>query len=248
MKYIVANWKQHKTEEEAVAWLHDIKESAPSVPAHIVVAAPFPLLPVMRETIDMLELPIGLAAQDISAYPDGAYTGEVGVQQLKYLVDSVIIGHSERRMYFGDTNTIVAQKVAQALDGNLRCFVCIADQITSEGRVPQEAVDVNDGWFEAHITSILEHVSREARENIMLVYEPISAISTFGGKPLTAEQCAESLERVSSIAGTDIPVLYGGSVNAENIRTYWHLVEVAGAMPGNASLSAQDFAALLHNL
>lgn len=250
MKYIVANWKQHKTEQDAAQWLHELKDAILALPqdVHIVAAAPYPLLPVMRETIDMLELPIGLAAQDISAFPDGAYTGEVGGAQLQYLIDSVIIGHSERRMYFGDDNQTVAEKVAHACEFGLTCFVCVADQITAIGSVPKEPLSVETDWFIQHVQSVFEKISADNKKNVVLVYEPITAISTFGGKPLTQEECATALQKVQSIAGLDVPIMYGGSVSATNMAMYWPLEEVAGVMPGNASLTTEDFAALLSKI
>lgn len=247
MKYVVANWKQHKTEQDAAHWLHELKAAIVALPqdVHVVVAAPYPLLPVMRETIDMIELPIGLAAQDVSAYPDGAYTGEVGGAQLQYLIDSVIIGHSERRMYFGDDNQTVAEKVARACEFGLTCFVCVADQITQTGSVPKEPLTVESDWFTQHVESAFEKISADNKKNIVLVYEPISAISTFGGQPLTKDECAAALQNVQQLAGIDVPVMYGGSVSADNVLEYWGLQEVAGIMPGNASLAPEDFIALL---
>jgi len=250
MKYIVANWKQHKTEQDAAQWLHELKDTLTVLPEElsVVITAPYPLLPVMRETIDMLELPIGLAAQDISAFPDGAYTGEVGGAQLQYLIDGVVIGHSERRMYFGDDNQTVAEKVARACEFGLTCFVCVADQITVTGSVPKEPLTVEHDWFAQHITSVFEKIAPENKQNIVLVYEPITAISTFGGKPLTQEECATALQKVQHIAGPEVPIMYGGSVSAANVEDYWPLSEVSGIMPGNASLAPEDFAALLSKI
>lgn len=250
MKYIVANWKQHKTEHEAVHWLHELEKPLASLPedVRVVIAAPFPLLPVMRETIDMIELPVGLAAQDISAYPDGAYTGEVGGSQLQYLIDSVIIGHSERRMYFAEDNQTVSQKVARACEFGLTCFVCAADQITQTGTVPQEKLQVEPDWFIQHVQSIFGGLSEDDKEKVVLVYEPISAISTFGGEPLTQEECVAALQNVQKIAGAEVPIMYGGSVSADNVLNYWPLNEVAGIMPGNASLAPEDFSTLLSQI
>jgi triosephosphate isomerase len=249
MRYIVANWKQFKTSEEAVAWLEAFNQAKAVIPDQttIVVAAAFVLLPTLRKYIDDHRLPIELAAQDLSPKDEGAFTGEVGAKQLKEYVQHVIIGHSERRMYFGETNQFVALKVRQALDQGLHAFVCIADQVYEDGRVPREKIEVKEAWFTQQITTIFEGIDPTRRNRVTLVYEPISAISTFGGQPLTGTQAVEAINAIKEIVAHKNEVMYGGSVNPANIREYWPFPEVAGVMPGGASLAVQEFLNVLNN-
>ena len=247
MKYVVANWKQNKSIKEAFYWLEAYKESNPSLPSEVsvVIAPPFTLLAQMRWFVQTKDIPVLLAAQDISAHEDGAFTGEVGVAQLSDYIDAVIIGHSERRMYFGENNTSVAQKVAQTIENDLHAFVCIADQVTADGQVPSEKIDVEKSWYQEQITSVFSQISESNYHNVTLVYEPISAISTFGGVPLTADQTVTAIKDIQSLVSEDVAVMYGGSVTADNIATYWPLDGVSGVMPGGASLKTNDFLAII---
>ena len=248
MKYIVANWKQHKNEHEAVYWLQQVHPAASQHAADIavIVAAPYTLLPVMRERIDISSLDIGLAAQNISQFSTGAYTGEIGGEQLKSLVNFCIIGHSERRMYFGENNDAVAAKVQRAVEADIRPFVCIADQVRKDGTVPVEKIEVDETWFSDQVSAVFSLLDASDHNKVTLVYEPISAISTFGGTPLTADQCAEHIATIQGLVAEDIAIMYGGSVNPENIHTYWDLDVVAGVMPGGASLQPENFIKLFH--
>lgn len=245
MKYIVANWKQNKTIPQAIEWLKSFKQA--DVPdlsdIKIIIAAPFTLLPDMKKYIDAESLPVSLGAQDISPKSEGAYTGEVGGPQLKELVEYVIIGHSERRMYFGETNQFVSLKVEQALAHGITPFVCIADQVFEDGRVPRSKIDVSPQWFSSQIETVFAQVANKT--DVVLVYEPILAISTFGGQPLTGEEARTALQGVKSIAGESVLVMYGGSVNKDNIKEYWTSDVVAGGMPGAASLEVDSFVGLL---
>ncbi|MCA9389798.1 triosephosphate isomerase [candidate division WWE3 bacterium] len=245
MRYIVANWKQNKNIQQALAWLTAFKDSSFTLPNDIVVvvAAPYPLLPQMRKYIDEENIPLKLAAQDISAHASGAFTGEVGGEQLQSIVDCVIIGHSERRMYFSESNDSVKEKVAQAHAFGLGTFVCIADQIHEDGTVPETKQEVPDEWFEQQVNCVFDEGVQP--DKLVFVYEPISAISTFGGQPLTGTEAVSALERVSNVSQEKVLVMYGGSVNADNIGEYWPYPIVAGVMPGGASLDIRSFLDIL---
>lgn len=128
---IAGNWKSNKTILEAKQWLHNIKLETQ---AQVILFIPFTLLYPLKLEIDRLQLPIELGAQDVSPFPDGAYTGEVNARQIKELADWVIIGHSERRKYFGETDEILEKKVSQARSAGLRIIYCVGDDATA---VPQ---------------------------------------------------------------------------------------------------------------
>ncbi len=122
--FIAGNWKSNKDTSQAQEWLRNFKLEKETV----VLCVPFTLLSIFRYHIQQLKLPIQLGAQDVSPYPDGAYTGAISARQLKDLCDWVIIGHSERRKYFGETDVILAQKVDQAKDAGLKIIYCVQNE------------------------------------------------------------------------------------------------------------------------
>ncbi|MEK9143540.1 MAG: triose-phosphate isomerase family protein [Patescibacteria group bacterium] len=133
---IAGNWKSNKTVQEAIAWLLEWNAKCQMLNAKwenatVVLCVPFTLLYPLKQEIDRLQLPIELGAQDVSPFPDGAYTGEVSARQIKELSDWVIIGHSERRKYFGETDEILAQKVDQAKSAGLHIIYCVPDKETT---------------------------------------------------------------------------------------------------------------------
>ncbi len=124
---IAGNWKSNKTTTEAIEWLHNFKIETT---AQVVLFVPFTLLYPLKQEIARLRLPIELGAQDVSPFGDGAYTGEVNARQIKELADWVIIGHSERRGHFGETDELLAKKVAQAKDAGLKIIYCVSNDAT----------------------------------------------------------------------------------------------------------------------
>lgn len=141
-RLIVGNWKSNKTVVEAKKWLQELANSkslmANREGLQIVVCAPFIVLAPMKEEIAKLSLPIVLGAQDVSPFPDGAYTGEVSGRMIKEVADWVLIGHSERRKYFTETDELLARKVHEAKDAGLSVIYCVPD---AEAQVP-DGVDV----------------------------------------------------------------------------------------------------------
>lgn len=124
---IAGNWKSNKTAREAIEWLGNFKLETQ---APVVLFVPFTLLYPLKQEIDRLQIPIELGAQDVSPFPDGAYTGEVSARQIKDLADWVIIGHSERRKHFGETDEILEKKVSQARLAGLQIIYCVGDDVT----------------------------------------------------------------------------------------------------------------------
>ncbi len=134
-KYIIGNWKSNKTVEEAKQWLDkfnsQLQTTNYNLQAKIIICPAFTHLSLFREYIDAKKLPIELGAQDVSAYDSGAYTGQVSAAMLQGLVDWVIIGHSERRKYFGETDEVLSQKVVQAQKAGLNVIFCVSDEKTA---------------------------------------------------------------------------------------------------------------------
>lgn len=127
--FIAGNWKSNKTTEEAGAWLE--KLNVPQIAGTVVVCAPFTALAPMHWAIGQRKLPIELGAQDVSPFGDGAYTGEVSARQVKELAGWVIIGHSERRNYFGETDELLGKKTAMAKEAGLKVIYCVQDAHTA---------------------------------------------------------------------------------------------------------------------
>ncbi len=131
---IAGNWKSNKTVNEAMEWLRQFKIQNSKFKiqnATIILCAPFTLLAILKEQRKALSLPLALGAQDVSPYPDGAYTGEVSARQVKEFAEWVMIGHSERRKYFGETDDMLSQKVVQATAAGLKIIYCVPDENTA---------------------------------------------------------------------------------------------------------------------
>ena len=216
MTYLIANWKSHKTIVEAQHWLNEFHP--PSHPdITVILAAPFIHLPVLKPTPSL-----HLAAQDVSPFPDGAYTGAVSARQLEGLVEYVLLGHSERRRYFHETHQDVANKVAQALSVNLTPIVCI-DQ--------------------PYLSAQLSAIEPVYWPHLIVAYEPLSAIGT--GDPEDPSRANTVARQVKDILSVDVPVIYGGSATSDNIGTFFSQPALAGALIGQSSLDPHTFADLV---
>lgn len=219
---IVGNWKSNKTSLEANAWLQGFKNyDLRFTNKEIVICPPFTLLPILKSYL--LNLPAGeaghksavrLGAQDISPFDEGAYTGEINGKQIKEFADYVIIGHSERRKHFGETNEIVDQKIAQAIKNQLTPIVCISEI----EQIKDLRLKINDS-------------------QIIIAYEPLFAIgSGTADTPENAEAIAKEIKTI-----LDAPVIYGGSVTSKNVKSFTQTPHIDGVLVGGASLDAHEF-------
>lgn len=224
-KLIIANWKSHKTKVEAVAWLGTFKAGIKKLKLdayQIVLTPSFPFIDLVSQTLSTVPS-CAIGAQDVSQYPLGKYTGAVAATQLKSSGCSyVLIGHSERRHYFKETSQIIAQKIDQALDNQLQPIVCV-----TQAEVENQAAMLNEA----------------ARSKCIVFYEPIGAIGTGMGEDVSQVQAVTRLIKASF---GQVPVLYGGSVSAQNINEY--LLVADGVGVGTASLEATEFLELLQKI
>lgn len=217
--FIVANWKSNKTLNEAMVWLDGMSSiSFPLGEKEIIVCPPFTLLPEMSRYIVQHNLPLKLGAQDVSPFTEGAYTGAINAKQVKEFAEYVLIGHSERKRLFGETEEMVPKKVEQALAVGLKPIVFLQDQAS------------------------------QAPEGVeFVVYEPPSAISgASGGIPETPEDVRKAADVILK-AHLTLTVLYGGSVNADNVAQFTTLPEISGVVPGKASLDIASFLKIVEN-
>jgi triosephosphate isomerase len=227
---IAANWKMHKNRREAREFCQALVEHLPSRHLqHVLLAPPFTGLETVVEAV--AATPILVAAQNCHGETHGAFTGEVSAPMLADLkVEWVLLGHSERRHVFGESDELVAQRLEGALKQGLKAVLCVGETLAER----------ESGRTEAVVARQLQPLEkmRDLWQNIVLAYEPVWAIGT--GRVATTEQIAQ-VHRVIRSRFTPIPVLYGGSVNPGNIGEILSLPEVDGALIGGASLDAGKF-------
>src|SRR5215468_10008814 len=242
---IAANWKLHKTSTEARQFIATLAQQCPDPgPLDVVIAAPFTALAALQEPLRAT--PFYLAAQDLFWENSGAYTGEVSAPMLVDVGCShVIIGHSERRQYFGETDVTVAKKVAAALQAGLRPIVCIGESLAQRQAGETFAV------LERQVRHGLAACQSAAMSQVVLAYEPLWAIGT--GVTATPSQAQEVhgylrtllAESWGETAAQAVRLQYGGSVRPENIATLMAEPDIDGALVGGASLDAHSFVQLL---
>ncbi len=244
---IVGNWKMHKNISEALDFVQQLAGLVPKTPPSnvtIIIAPPFTNLAMVAAAIT--SLPIGLAAQNAHWEDLGAFTGEISVPMLKDAgCRYVIVGHSERRRYFGETDAMVKKKVAAVLRHGLRPILCIGE--TGEQRSNGQTEQVLSG----QLTEALAGVEKDRAADVVVAYEPVWAIGS--GRPATAEQARDAHRHIRATAtalwgqdaGERLPILYGGSVTPDNIGEFLALREVDGALIGGACLNPAQFAKIL---
>jgi len=241
---IAGNWKMFKTVGEALAFVEEVKGKAETDGVESVICAPFTALPALVQAVRGTSLKVG--AQNLHWEDSGAFTGEVSGVMLSDLgVDYVIIGHSERRAYFAETDETVNRKVLAAFKHNLLPIVCVGEKL--EEREAGKTKDVCRVQTEA----ALEGLTAEQAKRTVIAYEPIWAIGT--GKSSTADDANEVIayirERVAAKFGADVAaairIQYGGSVKPGNIREFMAQPDIDGALVGGASLEPASYIQLV---
>ncbi|AKO94656.1 triose-phosphate isomerase [Priestia filamentosa] len=242
---IAGNWKMNKTLSEAVSFVEEVKNSVPAASeVDAVVCSPALFLDKLVEATKGTDLKVG--AQNMHFEENGAYTGEVSPVALADLgVDYVILGHSERREMFAETDETVNKKTLAAFKHNLTPIVCCGE--TLEERESDKTKEV----VETQVKAALKGLSEEQAKQVVIAYEPIWAIGT--GKSSTAEDanevCAAIRKVVENVFSTDVAetvrIQYGGSVKPANIKEYMAQSDIDGALVGGASLEAQSFLQLV---
>lgn len=247
-KIVAGNWKMNKNSEETEDLLNDLINKLPSdVEAQIIVAPTFVNL---ASAVDHVEFTnITIAAQNMHQAENGAYTGEISADMLQSIgVNTVILGHSERRAYFHETDSLLAFKVDTALKHNMRIIFCFGEEL--KDRQDKQHFNV----VENQLRDGLFHINNDAWENIVLAYEPVWAIGT--GETASPEQAQEMHEfiretvrtRFGSDIAEDVSILYGGSVKPENAKEIFGKPDVDGGLIGGAALKADDFVAIVNGI
>lgn len=244
-KNIVAgNWKMNKTLQEGVALATELKSIVKNPNCDVIVGTPFIHLATVAELLK--GSPIAVAAENCADHASGAYTGEVSAAMVKSTGASyVIIGHSERRAYYGETYAILKEKVQLALANGLRPIFCVG-----EVKEEREAGRQNE-VVKAQLEGSLFGLTAEEFAKVVIAYEPVWAIGT--GLTATPEQAQEMHLHIRGLVaakyGREIAdgcsILYGGSCNAKNAASLFANPDIDGGLIGGASLKAEDFKAII---
>jgi triosephosphate isomerase (TIM) len=225
---IAGNWKMYKTAAETAEFCRELREAlAGTEDVEVAVCPPYTALAAAVQALADTE--IAVAAQNVHWEAEGAYTGEISAPMLVELgVYGAIVGHSERRQYFGETDEAVGRRAAAALDAGLSVIACVGELEEERERGETEAV------LRRQVEPLTAH------DNLVIAYEPVWAIGT--GKTATPETAQEAHAFVKSLL--DVPVLYGGSVKPENAAELLAQPDVDGALVGGASLEVDSFVAI----
>jgi triosephosphate isomerase (TIM) len=241
---IAGNWKMHKTEDQAEEYIQGLLPRLSGVDGvEVAICVPFTDLKAMVDSARGSS--VAVYAQNMHHEPQGAFTGEVSPLMLSEAeVRGTVLGHSERREYFGETDRALALKVPAALEAGLTPILCIGE---TEG---ERDNDDTDRKLRQQVKDDLAGVSSERLSEVVIAYEPIWAIGT--GKVATLEQVQEAIVFIRALVGDRdrqaadaVRILYGGSVNPDNAAELLALEDVDGALVGGASLEAESFARIV---
>lgn len=244
-KIVAGNWKMNKNSEQTEHLLNELIAQIPAATNAKVIVAPT-FVNLASAVKQVKNTPIGLAAQNMHQATNGAFTGEISADMLKSIgVNTVILGHSERRAIFHETDELIAKKVDAALSHDMTVIFCFGEELKdrqSNNHFTIVANQLQDGLF---------HIESKNWKNIVLAYEPVWAIGT--GETASPEQAQEMhefiRETVRKSFGTDIAdelsILYGGSVKPDNAKEIFSKPDVDGGLIGGAALNAKDFIAIV---
>ena len=241
---IAGNWKMHKTIAEALEFVNEVKDRVNNDKVEAVICAPFTLLKDLKQATKGTNIKIG--AQNMHFEEKGAFTGEISPLMLKELdMDYVVIGHSERRQYFNETDETVNKKVLKALEVGIDPILCVGE--TLEEREAGNTKDV----CKVQVEKALENLSKEDLAKVVIAYEPVWAIGT--GKTATSEDANDVIayirEVVANLYGelaNEVRIQYGGSVKPSNVAEIMNQSDIDGALVGGASLEANDYVELVN--
>ncbi|WP_418509326.1 triose-phosphate isomerase [Corallibacter sp.] len=245
-KHIVAgNWKMNNDLAQTESLITDLKSQTRTSDAEVMIAPTFTNVWQAYQTLK--DSYVEVVAQNMHFAENGAYTGEVSASMLKSVgVKTVILGHSERRAYFNETDELLAKKVDAALANDMRVIFCFGEELSDRKSNNQEAI------VASQIKNALFHLDAAAFQNIVLAYEPVWAIGT--GETASPEQAQEMHAFIrKTLADTygesianGVSILYGGSVKPNNAKEIFSKPDVDGGLIGGASLKAEDFYAIVN--
>lgn len=244
-KVIAGNWKMNMLPNEAMAFIEALTPMVKDTPNEVILCVPYVDLFYSLLTSQNTNIKIG--AQNMHWEEKGAYTGEVSGKMLKSIgVEYVIIGHSERRQYFAETDETVNKKIKAALANELKPIVCVGE--TLEQREADKAIEV----ITEQTKLAMQDLTKEQISNIMIAYEPIWAIGT--GKTATSEDANNAIKSIrqeieklyDTQTAQNIILLYGGSVKADNSKELFTTSDIDGGLVGGASLKVDEFSKIVN--
>ena len=241
---IAGNWKMNMTPSQAKALIAEMKPLVEGADCEVVLCVPFVDIPAALEAAKGSNIKIG--AENVHFKASGAYTGEISADMLKELgVEYVVIGHSERRQYFGETDQTVNLRSLAAIKAGLKPIICVGETLE------QRELGYTETLLKYQTKMALTNVSAEELKNVVIAYEPVWAIGT--GVTATADQADEGnrycREAIAEVYGADVAetvtIQYGGSMNAKNADELVAKENVDGGLIGGASLKAEDFSVIV---
>lgn len=242
---IAGNWKMNNTIAETKALISELAPLVADAECEVVLCVPFTDIEAARKAMRGTKMKLG--AQNVAWAPKGAYTGEISAEMLKELkVEYVIIGHSERRQYFGETDESVNARVKAAIAGGLKVILCVGETLSERESGKTSEVVIRQ------IKGALEGVDKLSLKKIVVAYEPVWAIGT--GRTATAQDANDTIAIIrkavrklyGKTAAGALRIQYGGSMNAKNAHELMSMPEIDGGLIGGASLKAADFAKVVH--
>ncbi|MBQ6824428.1 MAG: triose-phosphate isomerase [Clostridia bacterium] len=247
-KYVIAgNWKMNNTPAQAAALIEEMKPLVADAKCDVVLCVPYVDIAAAIEAAKGSNIKIG--AENVHFAASGAYTGEVSAEMLTACgVEYVVIGHSERRQYFGETDQTVNLRTLAALKAGLKAIVCVGETLE------QRELGYTETLLKYQTKMALTNVTEEMLKNVIIAYEPVWAIGT--GVTATDDQADEGngfvraavAEMFGEAAAEEITVQYGGSMNAKNAEGLLAKSNVDGGLIGGASLKAEDFSVVVHGV
>lgn len=242
---IAGNWKMHFTPEETKTFLNELMPKVKSASCEVVVCVPYTSLYVASETLKGSNIKLG--AQNIHFEEKGAFTGEISPSMLKsFQVEYVVIGHSERRTYFNETDETVNKKLNICFKHGFTPILCIGETLEERESSNMEKV------LEGQVSGAFSNISKEDAKKVVIAYEPIWAIGT--GKTATSEDADKTIGFIRKTIGklydeevsSNMVIQYGGSVKPNSIKEQMSMENIDGALVGGASLVVSDFEAIVN--
>lgn len=240
---VAGNWKMNKNFAEADDLINSIEETLrqyDTTDVDIIVCPPFPYLELVSDVSEDANFFVG--AQNVAKFDNGAYTGEISASMLKSMaVDYCIVGHSERRKYFFETNQDIAQKIDLLLKEDITPIICVGESLE------EREADKHFEIIRKQVEEGIFHLKAADMQRCIIAYEPVWAIGT--GKTATKEQAQEihafirglMVEKYNDDVAQEVSILYGGSCNPKNASELFSMKDVDGGLIGGASLKAKDF-------
>ena len=243
-KVIAGNWKMNKDVFETADLINGLKKSLDKAKAEVIICPPFTSLVVAQQLLKGTAIRLG--AQDVSVHDDGAYTGEISARMLKSVgCEYVIVGHSERRQYFHESNELINQKAKKVLASGLKAIICVGETLDEREK------EITDKVISVQIKGVLAGLTEADLDRVIIAYEPVWAIGT--GKTATAQQAENVHQLIRKLVGQmyswavaeKLIIQYGGSVKPENAKELLSQADIDGARVGGACLKVDSFSGIV---